>query len=132
LLRQYGWARNDGLITTRNDRKGFILFEVMMAFVVLVCAIVVVFQFYRASVHAARYSRQFSRAAALLEERITSREKVGEMDLGASQDTVLGPIVWEQERIPGEDQAWHFERMTLSWGEGTNGQHLEISSAFLD
>ena len=118
-------------MSVRNP-QGFLLLEVMLALAVLTGAILVVFQPCRSSLRVTRLNRQSYQAALLLEDHVEVLEKTGISDLEPLEDSLLGPVMWQQDILPGDNASWHSQRLTLTWGDEPHAQHQELSAPVTD
>jgi len=113
----------------RHDgESGYVLLEVMMALVVLVCGIMVTVDSYRASLQTGRQSAAKYRAALLLEGRLLELERTRHVDLTPENDPVLGPVFWEEEVRATDSTDWKEHRLVLNWGEAKENHVLELST----
>ena len=112
----------------KAENGGYVLLEVMMALVVLVCGIMVTVDSYRASLQTGRRSAAEYRAALLLEGRLLERERSRHVDLTSENDEALGAVTWEEDIHETDSPDWREHRLVLNWGEAKNNHALELST----
>jgi hypothetical protein len=111
-----------------KGHDGFLLMEVMLAMAVLTGAILVVFQSSRTAHRMVQEAQALYQASLRIEERISVREKTGEVNLEPSEDDVLGPVSWSM-KVEGErdDVPWNYERYQMTWNGDLHANHLELA-----
>lgn len=112
-------------MTLRRD-EGYVLLEVMMAIVILVCGTLAVTESFRSTLRTNRESRGEYLAALRLEGKLLETEKIGRANLDPETDPDLGPLSWTEATQPAATGDWTVHQLTMSWGQGQGSNQLEL------
>ena len=111
-----------------SKNAGYVLLEVMMALVILLCGILGVTDSYRYTLRAERESNERYRAALLLEGRVLELEQAASFNPAAEVDPQLGSLSWNDRVLetttPGEQE----HQVSLKWGEGKHSHAIELET----
>jgi len=118
-------GRDDGM---KRPDEGYVLLEVMVALVVLLCGTLVVADSFRSTLRMDRQCQEMYQAALLLEARILEIEKTGQADISPVDEPGLGAVTWNQDvhetDVPGYRQ-W---RLQMIWGQERKANQLELTT----
>ncbi len=108
--------------TIAGNKRGFLLYEVLLALAILSIGLVIVLRSFSTSLRAVRTSQNYFKATLLLEEKLWEVEKANSLPPGISQGSFPGSkFNWEVETSPIEEEGdvgLNAVKVTLSWRQG--------------
>ena len=116
-----------------KNPNGFVLFEVMLAVVVLGMGIASLFYSYSTALRGARISRERLEACLLLEDKVWELERLKAEALQQPvQETVLHNIEWGVCEAASEADAAKRWDVVLRWGTEARREALSLTACALE
>ncbi len=118
--------------TIAGNKRGFLLYEVLLALAILSIGLVAVLHCFSTSLRAVGTSQNHFKATLLLEEKLWEVEREKSLTPGIYQGNFPGKgFKWEVETSPIEEEgevSLNAVRVTISWSEGGRKRHIGLTT----
>jgi len=114
----------------KNKHKGFLLLEVLVCVVVITVGLVYIIRSFSISTRAIATSRDYMKAASLLEEKLWEFDYIGRIEKGEYEDYFADDedFKWELEAKLDEELPINETSMKVFWKDRNKRQQISIAT----